>query len=133
PAPALQAIAAAAGAHLEPGRVRADRPRAEADGPTLEREEAVLADGADAVSEIRLLRARAALEQLQERSLQGPRQAWFALPRKREQVGAGARIELLQQRQDPRADQAALGIGVRAVASVVEPDGLAVRLGLLAP
>ena len=72
-------------------------------------------------------------EKLDERRLEPPRQ-----PRRvgaeREQARAGARVELLEKRQDPLADQPALRRR-RCDASTRQerPSRAAVRLGLLAP
>src|SRR5579859_6348839 len=128
-----QAIAGAPRTHLEAGRVGGDRPRAEADRAALERDRVVLADRADAAAEVSLLRALAAGQEPVQRLLQLPRQARALVGGEGEQVVAGPGVELLQQREDLRADQAAFRVRVRAVAPVGEPGCGAVRLGVLAP
>src|SRR5690242_14720737 len=126
-------VARAPGAHLEAGCVRRDRPRAEADRAVLQGHPVVLADGADALAEICLLRAVARRQEVEQRLLELPGQARALARGEREEVVARPRIEMLQQRKDLRPDQATLRVRVRAVAAVGEPVLVAVGLGLFAP
>src|SRR5262249_12547941 len=132
-APAAESIAGSPCAHLEPWGVRRDRPGPETDGAVLERHAVVLADGANALAKVGFLRALAARKQLTQRTLERAREtrALGLGRREREQVLAGTRVELLEQRQDPGPDQTALRRVVRAVLAVPEPGRVTVRARLL--
>src|SRR6476620_9609265 len=133
-AAAAEAIAGAPGTNLEAGSVRRDRPGAEADGAVLERDAVVFADGADAVAEVRFLRAGGGCEQLAQRPLARAREARAFLGRcEREQVLAGAGVELLGERQDLRADQTPFRRVVGAVLAVRKARIVAVGACLLGP
>ena len=103
-------------------------------GPCSRLDSVVLADGTNAGAEVGLLRAVRAREQLVERALERARQTGRLVGRcEREQVLARPGVELLEQRQDPSPDQAALRVAIRAVLAVCETRRGAVRLGLLTP
>ena len=135
PAPSCGALRAdrpaASRTNLEPGGLRLDRPRPPGDR-SLEPERVVLAHRADAVAEVGRLGAVRRAEQLPRlrSSVRGRR---GSLVGERQQVGACARVEPLEQRQDLRPDQPALRPPRWTNRSGREPVLTAVRLGLLAP
>ena len=128
---AREPVAGPPASYLKPWELGFDAPLApanaavEGDWRLLEPDAVVLTDGGEPLAEVDALRALARCEQRIE--LRG---ALFGQP---QQVPLGARVEPVEEWEDLVADQAAGGLGVRAVMARIEADSGAVRLGLLAP
>ena len=126
-----ETIARPSRADHEPRHVALETPRAPLDG-ALEAQHVVPPHRPDAAAEIGATRPFERGDELHERGLEAARQPRPLLP-EREEVLSRARIELLEQRQEPLTDQPALRRAVRRVDPPREPVVPAVLLRLLPP